>query len=125
MFLLHYNQTGGSRTDQQLPVNILRRDPVKYFSINYRQNKKFYDFNQERVVDDFLQAVYNRFISDDEYKIQCYAEIVNQQHGDIIIAENTRVWLTNTFTARRFNPYVRGSIKSKILKRVIAKWSYR
>ena len=68
MFLLHYNQTGGSRTDEQLPVNVLRRGPLKYFSINYQQNKKFYDFNQEKVVDDFLRAVYNRFISDDEYK---------------------------------------------------------
>ena len=39
MFLLHCTQTGGSRTDQQLPVNILRRGPVKHFSINYQQHK--------------------------------------------------------------------------------------
>lgn len=63
--------------------------------------------------------MYSRFVSDGEYKIQGYAEIINQQHGDFIVAETTRVWLTNTYTARHFNAYVRGSIKSEIVKRVI------
>ena len=117
MFLLHYNQTGGSRMNQQLPVNVLRRGPVKYFSINYQQHKN--DFFQESVTDDFLQAVYNNFVSNNEYKIQGYAEITNQQQEDFIVSESTRVWLTNTFTTHHFNPYVRGSIKIEILKRVI------
>ena len=46
-FLFHYNQTGGSRMNQQLPVNVLRRGPVKYFSINYQQHNNFYDFFRE------------------------------------------------------------------------------
>ena len=51
--------------------------------------------------------------------MQGYAEIINQQQGEFIIAENTRVWLTNTYTAKYFNDYVRGSIKSDIVKRII------
>ena len=119
MFLLHYNQAGGSRTNQHLPVNLLRRDPVKYFSINYQQHKNLYSFFQESFIDDFLQAVYNNFVSNDENKIQGYAEIINQQQGDFIVCESTRVWLRNTFAVRHFNPYVRGSIKGEIMKRVV------
>ena len=36
-------------------VFVLRRGPVKYFSINYNQHKNFYDFFQESVVDDFCR----------------------------------------------------------------------
>ena len=119
MFLFHYNQAGARRMNQQLPINVLRQGPVKYFSINYTQHKNFYDFSQEGIVDNFLEAVYNRFIPDDEYKIQGYAEIINQQQGESIVSENTRVWLTNVYTAKHFNPYVRNAIKNDILKRII------
>ena len=71
------------------------------------------------VVDDFLQAVYTRFTPDDKYKIQGYAEIINHQQGGFIVSENTRVWMTNVYTAKHFNPYSRGTIKNDILKRVI------
>ena len=76
-------------------------------------------FFQESVVDDFLQAVHTRFTPSDEYKIQGYAEIINQQQGESIVSENTRVWLTNVYTDQYFNPYVRGAIKNDILKTVI------
>ena len=48
-----------------------------------------------------------------------YAEIINQQLGEFIVAESNRVWLTITLTAKYFSEYVRSSIKSEILKRVI------
>ena len=51
--------------------------------------------------------------------MQGYAEIVNQQQGEFTVAESTRVLLTNTFTATHFNEYVRSSIKSEIVKRII------
>ena len=70
MFLLHYNQMGGNRRNQQLPINALRRGPTTYFSMNYNQHKSFYKFFQEQIVDDFLEAVYSRFVSDGEYKIR-------------------------------------------------------
>ena len=78
-FLLHYNQVGGSRMNRQLPINILRGDPINYYSINFHQHKHFYDFYQEAVVDDFLNSVYERFLSDGEYKIQGYVEIIISQ----------------------------------------------
>lgn len=62
---------------------------VKYFSINFQQHKNYYDFFQEGIINYFLPAVYNRFVFDDKYKIQGYAEIINQQQGDFVIAEMT------------------------------------
>ena len=44
VFLLHYNQMGGNRRNEQLPINILQRGPLKYFSLDYNQQNKFYDF---------------------------------------------------------------------------------
>ena len=79
MFLFHYSQAGSSRLNQQLPINVLRSDATKHFSVNYNQHKNFQNFFQESVVDDFLEALYARFTPDDEYKIQGYAKIINQQ----------------------------------------------
>ena len=70
--------------NQQLPINILRRGPIKYFSINFHQHKNFYIFFQENVVDDFLKVVYSRFTHGDENKIEGYAEIINQQQGELV-----------------------------------------
>ena len=116
MFLFHYSQAGGSRLNQQLPINVLRRGPIKYFSVNYNQYKNFNNFFQETIVDDFLEAVYARFTPDDKYKIQWYAEIINQQQGKSIIFESARVWMTNVYAAKYFNPNVRGAIKNDIVK---------
>ena len=119
MFLFHHGQTGDNRGNRQLPINILRRGPIKYFTIGYDQHKNFYNFFEEQVVNDFLDSVYARFDPDDQYKIQGYVEIINQQQGDFIIAENTRVWLANSYTAKHFNDFIRNSIKSDIFKRII------
>ena len=51
--------------------------------------------------------------------MQGYTEIVNQQQREYIITESTRVWLTNTYTAKHFNDFVRGSIRDDIVKRII------
>ena len=45
-----------------------------------------------------------------------YAEIINQQQGEFLIAESTCVLLTNTYTARYFNNYVQNSVRSEIVK---------
>ena len=119
MFLLHYNQMRGNRRNQQLPLNVLKRGLATYFSINYNQHKKFYNFFEEQVVEDFLNSVYSRFVSDKEYKIQVYTEIINQQQGEFVIAKSNRVWLTNTYTVCYLNNYVKNSIKSEIVKRII------
>ena len=119
MFLFHYGQMGGIRGNGQLPINILKRGPITYYTISYDQHKNYYDFFNEQIVDNFLSSVYNKFNPDKDCKIQGYAEIINQQQGEFIVAESTRVWLTNTFTAKHFNEYVRSSIKGDIVKRII------
>ena len=52
----------------------------------------YYYFFQETSIEYFLQAVYEYFSSDDEYKIQGYAGIYNQKPDETITLENTRVW---------------------------------
>ena len=46
MFLFHYNLSGGSRMNQQLPVSVVTRDSVTYFSINYNDHKNFFFFKK-------------------------------------------------------------------------------
>lgn len=94
MFLFRYGQMGGNRGNGQLPTNILKRGPITYYTISYDQHKNFYDFFSEQIVSDFLSSVCNRFNPNGVHKIQGYAEIINQQQGEFIIAESSRVWLT-------------------------------
>ena len=119
-FLYRYRQTGGE-INQQLPVNILRRGLLTYYSINYQQHKNFYDFFDEKIVETFFNSVRNVSVTDggDEFKIQGYAEIKNYQQTEIVELENIRVWLTSVFTGRCLNHFVRWSMKEDILKRVI------
>ena len=114
--LFHYNHVGGSR-NQQLPIIVLRRGAILYFSLNSFQNKN--DFYDEKIAHDFLNSVYERFVSGRNYKIHGYVEVVNYQQTEIVNLENTRVWLTNVFKGRHFIPYIRGEIKNDILRRVI------
>ena len=117
-FLLHYQQTGG-RGNQQLPLNVLRRDPITYFSINYHQHKDFYDFFDEGAVDSFFNYVYERFASGKDFKMQGCVELGNYQQTETEELLNIRVWLTNVFIGRYFNQYIRGEMKKDILKQVI------
>ena len=119
MFLFWYGQMGGNRENGQLPMNILKRGPITYYTISYDQHKNFYDFFSEQIVSDFLSSVCNRFNPNGVHKIQRYAEILNQQQGEFLIAESTRVWLTNMYTAKYFDGYIKRSIKSDILRRII------
>ena len=116
--LLHYNQVG-RRRNQQLPINVLRRGPIFYYSINFDQHKNFYDFYDEKIVDDFLNSVYERFVSGKNFHVQVYVEIVTYQWTQIVNRENNRVWLTDVFKDSHFNQYIRKEIKNNILKRVI------
>ena len=61
--LLHYNQVEGSIMNRQLPINVLRRGSSIYYTI-------------ESVIDDFLNSVYEHFVSGAVYKIQGYIAIL-------------------------------------------------
>ena len=86
--------------------------------INISQHKNFYYFFSSGIVDAFLESVYEIYRPLKENKIQEYAEIVNQQRGEIIL-EDKRVWLTNSFNSKHFNDFVRGEIRDEITKRII------
>ena len=80
MFLFHCRQQVGGKRSNTLPLSVLKRGPITYFSINFDQRKKFYDFFNGSAVDVFLDLVHQSFKPDNkENKFQGYAEIVNQQ----------------------------------------------
>ena len=64
MILFYYGerQIGGRRPGLSiLPLNVLKRGPITYYSINFEQHKNFYDFFNSRIVDVFLDSVYETF----------------------------------------------------------------
>ena len=121
MFLFHYggkNQIGGRRPDRSaLPLNVLKRGSITYYSINFSQH--FYHFYKSDVLDSFLDSVYKTFRPTEDCKFQGYAEIVNQQRGQDTILEDIRAWLTNSYNSKHFNEFVRGQIRDDITKRII------
>ena len=92
---------------------------ITYYSISFDQHKSFYDFFSINVVDEFMNSAYAAYRPEKDNKIQGYAEIINQQRGELIVLEDSKIWLTNTFSSRHFNNFVRGELKDKIVKRVI------
>ena len=126
MFLFHYGkhkQKGGNRTQRTstIPINVLNRGPVTHYSINFTQHKNYYDFFSSKIVDPFLESVYEIYRPSKENKIQGYAEIINQQRGEIIL-EDKSVWHTNSFNSKYFNDFVKGEIRDEITKRIIVNW---
>ena len=123
MFLFHYGkqQIDGRRpTTSALPLNVLKRGPITYYSISFNQPKNFDDFFSSGVVDVFLDSVYETYRPVKEIKIQGYAEIIDQRRGETIL-ENKRVWLTNSFNSKHFNDFVRGELRDEITKRITVK----
>ena len=123
MFLFHYGerQMGGRRPGlSALPLNVLKRGPLTYYSITFEQHKNLYDFFNNSSADAFLDSVYETFRpSSTEKKFQGYAEIINQQQGEIIL-QDKRVWLINSFNSKHFNDFVRGEVRDEITKRIVA-----
>ena len=122
MFLFHYGerQMSGRRPElSTLPLNVLKRGPITYYSINFEQHKNFYDFFNSSMVDVFLDSIYEIFRPNTEKKFQGYAEIVNQQRVEIIL-QDKQVWLTNSFNSKHFNDFFRREIRDEITKRIIA-----
>ena len=92
-FLVHRNQQTGGAINQQLLVNILKRGPITYYSINSNQHKNLYDIFDEKIVDRFFNSVQRSFesVRGKEFKMQGYFELKNYQQTEITALENTRV----------------------------------
>ena len=53
---------GGARQRaNDLPLNILKRGQITYYSVNFDQHKDYYDFHSTDIVDIFLDVVYRAF----------------------------------------------------------------
>ena len=118
MFLYHYGHTGSTRNlNDHVPLNILKRGKIVYYSVIFDQHKNYFDFFGTDMVGVFLDTVYKPK-GNLLHKFQGYFEIINQQREP----ERTdkRVWLTNVFRFKHFNQFVRGEIKDEIIKRVVA-----
>ena len=56
---------------------------------------------------------------ENEYKIQASFELKRYQRTETVSLESLKVWLTDVFTVRFLNDFIKNSIKKEILKRVI------
>ena len=99
MFLYYFGQQiGDNLRANDLLLNILKRGPITYYSVNFDQHKDIYDFYSSDMVDNFLDVVYSAFCSKKKmYKFQSYAEILNQQRGSEVFLQDRRTWLTNVY----------------------------
>ena len=75
------------------------------------------------MVDDFLGVVYRTFkpLNNFKHKFQVYFELVNQQRisdNQDFLTDN-RSWLTNVYTYKFFNEFLRNELKHEITKRII------
>ena len=55
--------------------------------------------------------------------MQGYVGLISYQRTEAIELENTRTWLKNVYIGCYFNKYIRGEMKSDILKRAIVNGS--
>ena len=103
-FLVYREQQVGGTTNKQLPLNILKRGGITYYSISYFQHKNYYNyFVAEKIVDSFLNSFERSFVSTKKVKKQGYIELVNYQPSEVIKLENKTMWLTDVFACRFFN----------------------
>ena len=77
-FFFHNQQKGGSR-NQHFPLNVLKRDPITYFSISFQQHKDFCDFHDEKIVDQIFDSIFERFVARGDFKMKLYVELKNYQ----------------------------------------------
>ena len=125
MFLFHYGQRQlrGSRRRglSTLPLNVLKRGPITYYSINFSQPKNCSDFFNNSAVDVFLDSVYETFRPGNKFQEQISRLCWNCEsaRGEVIL-EGKRIWLTNSYNSKDFNDFIRGEIRDETTKRIIA-----
>ena len=107
---MHRAQFGGENTS--LPINVLRRSIITYYSINFL----FYD--AKKAVDDFAVAFEKVFNLRKKVKLQGSMELINYMPTDIIELERS-IWMTDVYVCKFFNSFVKGEIKNDLMKRVI------
>ena len=94
------------------------------YKIEFKKYKNQYAFfNCEKCVDNFLKNVRYRFQATNKKWFKCSFTIENTQNSirtDLLRLTNTRYWTTETYGSIYFNDFILHSLRSDILKRVIA-----
>ena len=91
-FIIILKKQSGGRLQRarDLPLNILKRGTITFYSVNFDQYKDFYDFHSSDIIV-FLDNVHLVFNSqNDMYTFQGYFEIINQQRGPEFVLEDKR-----------------------------------
>lgn len=121
-FLRHYNrppqQFGGSRMQH---LNILRRDRVSDFSINFEQHRRDYNFFAGDIVPRFLDVVYRNFQPEmnTQYKFQGFCELLNWRGLQNENHPTPSSWLTRVYCFSTFNRFVRENIQEDMQQRIV------
>ena len=117
-FLVHRAQFGKANTF--LPMNVLRRSIITYYSINFLLHKNSYHFHDAiKTVYDFELAFERVFNPRKKDRIQGSMELINYMPTDKIELESRRIWITDVYECNFFNSFVKGEIKNDLMERVI------
>ena len=79
-------------------------------------------FNSQAVVDEFLNVVDNKFEVDAKVEVQSKFSIINYQPPENEFFEeliDQRSWITDIYTCKYFNEFVKAALKKDIFKRII------
>ena len=68
-------------------------------------------------MDDFALFFEKNFYRSNKVKIQASMELMNYQPTEIIELKIRRNWMTDVYTCKFFNEFVRGQIKNDLMKR--------
>lgn len=68
-------------------------------------------------MDDFALFFEKNFYRSNKVKIQAPMELMNYQPTEIIELKIRRNWMTDVYTCKFFNEFVRGQIKNDLMKR--------
>ena len=121
--LKHYDD-GKETPFEENPLDIIKLPALTIYKIEFKNYKNQYSFyNAEKCVDDFLKNVQNRFHVANKKWFKCSFTIENTQNlirNDLTPLTNTRYWTAETYDGTYFNDFILHSLRSDILKRVIA-----
>ena len=78
-------------------------------------------FNSEKIVDEFLNVVDRKFEVTDLVKVQLVFSIINYQPPEnefFVDIIDQRTWLTDVYSCKFLNKFVKSGLKRDILKRI-------
>ena len=122
-FIKHYD-AGKEVPFEEKSIEIIQLPALTIYKIEFKKYKNQYSFfNSEKCVDDFLKNVKYRLQATNKKWFKCSFTIENTQNSirtDLLPLTNTRYWTTETYDGIYFNHLNLRSLRSDILKRVIA-----